>query len=464
MAGIRIPIIGTPTNRDAGVKDQRFLNGFPEAIPTEEQGSKKFFFSKRAGHTIDQSFSSASGSCRGLFYWNSHTWAAYGNTLYYDNVSLITLSSSSGEIGFTPIGFSENQLFVCDGTSGWIINQDNTYQEVIPKTWSSSTAFVVGQRVNPTTYNGFTYECVTSGTTGGSQPTWPTTINSTVADGGVTWNCIAYVNFPTAQPTISWAASTVTALGTIITVSSRPTLAFTATVAGTTSSSLPTWPATVNETVVDGGVTWTAVDIKTLVTGHIPHPIYLDGYVFLINSNGNIVNSDILNAKDWPALDYTSPETVPDTSIWMDRQVNHIAVFGSDSVQFFYNAGNSSGSPLSQTEQATLLAGVAAPRTIKEHDGLIIFVADSGTGGVHVSSIQFLLPRPLTDAPWNRILEAEGDNIKNAWAYTVRSKGHYFYILNLTGQKRTLVYDIDQKFWSEWTYNGSMMPLKVKLN
>lgn len=43
----------------------------------------------------------------------------------------------------------------------------------------------------PTTANGYYYKAtaITTGTTAGSEPTWPTTIGTTVVDGGVTWTC-----------------------------------------------------------------------------------------------------------------------------------------------------------------------------------------------------------------------------------------------------------------------------------
>jgi hypothetical protein len=58
-------------------------------------------------------------------------------------------------------------------------------------TWQASTYYVVGRVVKPTVANGFYYEAQTSGTTGASQPTWPTTLGNTVVDGGVTWEAIS---------------------------------------------------------------------------------------------------------------------------------------------------------------------------------------------------------------------------------------------------------------------------------
>lgn len=53
--------------------------------------------------------------------------------------------------------------------------------------WSASTAYAVGIDREPTVSNGYRYEVTVAGTTGATQPTWPTAIGSTVTDGTVTW-------------------------------------------------------------------------------------------------------------------------------------------------------------------------------------------------------------------------------------------------------------------------------------
>lgn len=60
--------------------------------------------------------------------------------------------------------------------------------------WVAATANVVGDRVEPTTPNGYVYECTTAGTTHASvEPTWPTTGigTSTVSDGTVVWTLLS---------------------------------------------------------------------------------------------------------------------------------------------------------------------------------------------------------------------------------------------------------------------------------
>ena len=60
--------------------------------------------------------------------------------------------------------------------------------------WATGTAYVVGDRVEPTTPNGYVYECTTAGTSHAStEPTWPTTGigSSTVVDNTVTWTLLS---------------------------------------------------------------------------------------------------------------------------------------------------------------------------------------------------------------------------------------------------------------------------------
>lgn len=56
-----------------------------------------------------------------------------------------------------------------------------------PVSAAVSTAYVVGDTRRPSASNGYLYKCVVAGTSGGTGPTWPTTIGLTVVDGGVTW-------------------------------------------------------------------------------------------------------------------------------------------------------------------------------------------------------------------------------------------------------------------------------------
>ena len=59
--------------------------------------------------------------------------------------------------------------------------------------WSTGAVIALNAIRLPTKDNasGFVYKCTDAGTTGGTEPTWPTTYGGTVADGGVVWTAWA---------------------------------------------------------------------------------------------------------------------------------------------------------------------------------------------------------------------------------------------------------------------------------
>lgn len=97
----------------------------------------------------------------------------------------------------------------------------------IEQVWTAATAYSLGAIIEPTSSNGYVYICTTAGTSAAStQPTWPTTVGSTVADGTGTliWTCYS-LKHPTTEIKLALAGgSTLTGatagaalnLGTVI--------------------------------------------------------------------------------------------------------------------------------------------------------------------------------------------------------------------------------------------------------
>lgn len=129
-----------------------------------------------------------------------------------------------------------------------------TVSVVAANSWTvsraNSTAYALSDVVRPATGNGFLYQAIVAGTSGGSIPTYPTTLGGTVTDGTVTWECVGTgaVVLDTEDPT--WTTSTITArqihfyrdTGTSTT---SPLIAW-VDLGGDVSSSAGTWTYTVD--------------------------------------------------------------------------------------------------------------------------------------------------------------------------------------------------------------------------
>ncbi len=77
------------------------------------------------------------------------------------------------------------------------IGNDGKLHIFVPKTsgntWVTVKAYILRDYVQPVTpNNNFTYRCTTAGTSGGTEPTWPTTAGGTVTDGTVVWTAEAF--------------------------------------------------------------------------------------------------------------------------------------------------------------------------------------------------------------------------------------------------------------------------------
>jgi hypothetical protein len=78
-----------------------------------------------------------------------------------------------------------------DGTGVQKDNRALTFLNLSPSAavaWQANTAYVTGAFVRPaTTQTNLLYIATTPGTSGGTEPTWPTTVGGTTTDGTVTW-------------------------------------------------------------------------------------------------------------------------------------------------------------------------------------------------------------------------------------------------------------------------------------
>jgi len=184
--------------------------------------------------------------------------------------------------------------------------------------------------------------------------------------------------------------------------------------------------------------------------------VVIDGFMFVMDSNGTIYNSEQDTPLSWLAQDFISAEIDSDEGVAIAKHLNYLVAFGEWTTELFYNAGSSPGSPLARIDSAIIRTGCAAADTVAEGENFIAWVAQGRSHGRNVMVMQGIQPTKVSTKPIEKILNAEGSNLSNAYAYTVKSEGHYFYVLTLPTSAITLVYDLIDQQWHEWTtYNGS---------
>jgi hypothetical protein len=121
---------------------------------------------------------------------------------------------------------------------------------------------------------------------------------------------------------------------------------------------------------------------------HVPFPVFLDGYLFLAKANtGDIYNSDLNTPSAWTAGNFISSEMYPDDVQALVRISNYILAVGTTGSEYFYDAGNSPGTPLARVEGATLPFGTRFPNSIAVGADTVMMLSSSAEGE---SSFRFI--------------------------------------------------------------------------
>ena len=175
----------------------------------------------------------------------------------------------------------------------------------------------------------------------------------------------------------------------------------------------------------------------------------LDGYVFVINSaSGEVYNSDLNDPTSWTANNFFLPEMYPDDAVALSRYRNLLVVLGKQSVEFYYDAANASGSPLTRVEQMAQEVGCASATTVARTDDVTFFVGTSKAGRsiYMIESDKFTV---VSNEAFDRILNAEGSDITSGDGMIIEIQGHTCYALSLNTIDRTFCYDMSTGQWFE---------------
>ena len=175
---------------------------------------------------------------------------------------------------------------------------------------------------------------------------------------------------------------------------------------------------------------------------------YLDGYFVFIEPNSQkIWVTTLLDGTSIDPLDFASAEGSPDGVVGMIVDHREVWVYGTNSVEVWYNTG-ASDFPLQRIQGAFNEIGCAATYSVAKLDnGLFWLGADPRGQGIVYRANGYNGQRISTHAvEWH--IQSYG-NISDAVAYTYQQDGHSFYVLTFPSANKTWVYDVAAQAWHE---------------
>jgi hypothetical protein len=185
---------------------------------------------------------------------------------------------------------------------------------------------------------------------------------------------------------------------------------------------------------------------------------YLDGTTYIMVPAAFIQGSDINDPTSWSALNSILAQIEPDNGVALDKQLVYVIALKQWSTEVFYDAGNSTGSPLGTVQGAKINWGCASSDSVQDVNNTLCWLTRSEEAGRQVVAMENLKAKVVSIPPIERLLQ--NADLSTVFSWQIKVDGHRFYVLTVKNANLTLAYDLTQDMWSQWTdVNGNYIPI-----
>lgn len=186
---------------------------------------------------------------------------------------------------------------------------------------------------------------------------------------------------------------------------------------------------------------------QTAVFGQITSPAFqaaytcdfLDQYIIFDGPDAEFFISELADATTYNALDFASAEASPDGVLAVLVDHLELWVFGTGTIEIYQDTGNPDF-PLERIAGVVIERGLGARYTPQQMDNSVYWLGEDGM--VYLAS--GYTPQRISTYPIEQDIQSQ--DFSTAFAFTYRSKGHWFYVLTLPDGK-TWVFDASTKLW-----------------
>lgn len=185
---------------------------------------------------------------------------------------------------------------------------------------------------------------------------------------------------------------------------------------------------------------------------------FLDETTYVMTSTASIQGSHLNDTRLWDPLNVLVAEIEPDGGVALGKQLVNIIAMKEWTTEVFYDAGNLTASPLGRVAGAKSIYGCVAADSVQDCDGLLMWLARSRNASPSVVLMENLKVTPISTRPVERLLD--GANLSTIYSWYIKFDGHRCYGLTLKNSNLTLVYDLQERMWHQWTDSaGNYFPI-----
>lgn len=185
--------------------------------------------------------------------------------------------------------------------------------------------------------------------------------------------------------------------------------------------------------------------------------VVLNSVIYVMDEDGHIWSSGINDPVNWDALDVITAEREPDKGLYLGKIADTIVAIGSRTIEFFYDAANATGSPLSRRDDVSYREFSALDKYSCYSSGdTIYFLGVNVSGSVSLMKIENFKLEMLSTPTIDRYINESVVTDNNGFVLSgATSNGHKFIFMteydiadtNLSPLK-TLCYDARTSVWA----------------
>ena len=189
--------------------------------------------------------------------------------------------------------------------------------------------------------------------------------------------------------------------------------------------------------------------------------VILDQTMYVLATDGTVWGSAIGNAQNWTdALNVLTAEQEEDQGVFIAKHHNNIAVFGTRTIEFLYNAGNATGSSLGIRADVSYNIGCADPNSVWQDGDIIYFLGRNLNGQVQAYMLQEFKITPISEPIMSSLLNTAGFRYIGS-GFTSAGISYYVITTATAGSSNvtpieTNVYNTNTQTWTEWEHAGSI--------
>lgn len=186
---------------------------------------------------------------------------------------------------------------------------------------------------------------------------------------------------------------------------------------------------------------------------------YINGTTYVGRSDAGIQGSEVNDPTDWDPLNVIIAQIEPDQGVALAKQLVYVIALKQWSAEVFYDAANATGSPLGRVEGAKVNWGCAHQDTPRDIDGMLIWASTTRFSGWQVALMDQLKTKIVSTNAVERLILSP-DTSDGVFSWASRIGGHRFYCVTIKASNLSLVYDVEQDRWAQWTdTNGDYFPI-----